>query len=422
MQTTEAHTSPGVHSCPVCHGQTTLLDRVNFNKACLAELGAIFPVSEKWIDYFLCQQCGFCFAPEMYAWSFDDFGKFIYNQDYELVDPEYKQVRPENNAQLIDQMFARSKAGLRHLDYGGGSGLLSRVLRGKGWDSTTYDPFVNADVQVTDLGSYDLVTAFEVFEHVTDIEGLLKNLRTLCKPDGLVLFSTLLSDGEIAPGKKISWWYAAPRNGHISLFSARSLQVCMQRSGLQLASFSRTLHMAYRQLPAWASHLMQTPAPEAAPSPTPRTLQEGIALHVDGHFAHAQAVYEEILAAQPEQHDALHLMGVLAMQTDRFERALDYLNRAIAIHPDNFGFYINHGNASKKLHRLDAALASFDKAIALNPDLPDIHVMRGEVLQDLQQLDAAIASFDKAIAINPDFAAAHAARDQALRARDQKGT
>lgn len=421
MQTTEENKSRLSCSCPVCHAQASFLDSVNFNKSCEEVRGLFLPASEKWIDYYLCDQCGFCFVPEMYRWSFDDFGRHIYNQNYEQVDPDYKSVRPQGNAQLIDQFFGSSKATLRHLDYGGGSGLLSTVLRDKGWDSTTYDPFVNADLKVADLGCYDLVTAFEVFEHVTDIDGLLRNLYTLCKPDGLVLFSTLLSDGEIAPGKKVTWWYAGPRNGHISLFSAKSLHVCMQRSGLQVASFSANLHMAFRQLPQWASHLMKQPEPAAPQSTTVLTLQEGIALHVDGQFAQAQAVYEALLAAEPDHYDALHLMGVLAMQTDDFERAVDLIGKAIAIHPDNFGFYINHGNALNKLMRFDSALVSFDKGIALNPDLPDLHWMRGNVLQALQQLDTAIASFDKAIALKSDYAVAHESRLQALQAREQKG-
>lgn len=225
-----------------------------------------------------------------------------------------------------------------------------------------------------------MVTAFEVFEHVTDIDGLLLNLHTLCNPDGLMLFITLLSDGEIAPGKKVTWWYAGSRNGHISLFSARSLHACMQSRGFHVASFSPNLHLAYRQLPNWANHLVKVPEPQAQPSPISVPLQKGIAFHVDGHFAQAQAVYEDILAEQPEQYDALHLMGVLAMQAGDFERAVDFVGRAIAIHPENFGFYINYGSALKKLGRLDAALASFDKAIAINPEFTAARDARERVL------------------------------------------
>lgn len=391
MQTIEEQASASTCPCPICGAGTTLLDRVDFNKSCEEVRGFALPPSGKFIDYFLCNQCGFCFAPELHAWSFDDFGKFIYNDGYELVDPDYKQVRPQANAQLIDHLFAGSKTLLRHLDYGGGSGLLSSILCSKGWDSTTYDPFVNSDVRVDDLGDYDLVTAFEVFEHVTDIGGLLRNLRTLCKPDGLVLFSTLLSDGEVVPGEKLAWWYAGPRNGHISLFSAKSLHLCMHSSGFQVASFSPNLHIAFRQLPTWACHLMKNPATQPDLASISGRLQAGIDLHVDGKFAQARLVYEEILAGQPDHYDALHLLGVLALQAGDFERAVDLIGKAVAIHPHNFGFYINYGSALKKLMRLDAALASFDKAIALNPDLPDLHAMRAEVLQDLRQFDARIA-------------------------------
>ena len=73
-------------------------------------------------------------------------------------------------------------------------------------------------------GSFDLVTAFEVFEHVPDIDILFTDLQSLVKAEGLILFSTLLSDGEIGRDRPLSWWYASPRNGHISLFSAQSLR------------------------------------------------------------------------------------------------------------------------------------------------------------------------------------------------------
>ena len=38
-----------------------------------------------------------------------------------------------------------------------------------------------------------------------------------------MLFSTALSDGGLARNQRLRWWYASPRNGHISLFSHRSV-------------------------------------------------------------------------------------------------------------------------------------------------------------------------------------------------------
>lgn len=241
--------------CQICGAMANHLDAVDFNKSCLEPSGRRLPASGKQVDYYLCPVCGFCFAPELQAWTPEQFAKAIYNDGYAFVDPEYASARPLGNADMVDQLFGASKAGLRHLDYGGGSGLMSEALRGKGWDSRSYDPFVNLDQQPGDLGQYDLVTAFEVFEHVPRVATLLDHLEALCKPDGLVLFSTVLSDRMIVQGRRLTWWYASPRNGHISLFSAESLKRCLTERGLMLGSRSLELHAACRRVPPWAAHL-----------------------------------------------------------------------------------------------------------------------------------------------------------------------
>jgi hypothetical protein len=143
-----------------------LLDTVDFNKACLELNGKRLPPSGTRVRYHLCLNCGFCFAPEIQAWSREQFAASIYNDDYRSVDPGYVSDRPLTNARAVDEMFGGSRQHLRHLDYGGGSGLLSATLRAQGWDSASYDPFVDVATNVRDLGTYDLVTAFEVFEPV----------------------------------------------------------------------------------------------------------------------------------------------------------------------------------------------------------------------------------------------------------------
>ena len=246
--------APANPPCPVCRSPSATLDSVDFNKNCEEARGLKLPFSGESIEYRLCDVCGFCFAPGIARWGFREFEERIYNDGYEAVDPDYKRARPEANAAMLEQLFASARP--THIDYGGGSGVLSAALRAKGWSSRTYDPFVDRDVRAKDLGSFDLVTAFEVFEHVPDIEALFGDLQSLVRPDGLVLFSTLLSDGVIVRGRPLRWWYAAPRNGHISLFSAQSLRLCLQQRGFNFASASSNLHLAYRSVPAWARHLL----------------------------------------------------------------------------------------------------------------------------------------------------------------------
>ena len=249
-------------ACPVCATPTLPLASVDFNKNCEEARGLRLAPSGATVRYHLCDGCGFCFAPEFSAWTFQDFEQRIYNGEYEKVDPDYKLVRPAANAAMLAGLFATAK--ISHLDYGGGSGLLSKQLRDKGWDSQTYDPYVDRAVDVRGLGPFDLVTAFEVFEHVPDVNVLFDDLQKLVKPDGAIMFSTLLSDGEIGRGRPLTWWYASPRNGHISLFSAQSLRMCLNRRGFNFASASANLHVAYRTIPAWAAHLLGG-APPARP-------------------------------------------------------------------------------------------------------------------------------------------------------------
>lgn len=243
-------------SCPICNAPCVLLDTVDFNKSCEDEKGKVLPVAGVPVDYSLCPNCGFCFAPEISAWPLEQFSDRIYNDQYVLVDPDYVEARPRTNATSLAAMFGDRINGIKHLDYGGGGGLLSKLLGEAGWQSSSYDPFVNRDTAIESLGPFDLITAFEVFEHVPDVQQLMATLKSLLAPGGLVMFSTLTSDGEIRLGRKLTWWYASPRNGHISLFSRGSLGFLAREHGFQFGSFSPGFHALFTTPPPWAKHLM----------------------------------------------------------------------------------------------------------------------------------------------------------------------
>ena len=243
--------------CPICAANCSPLGVVDFNKCCSDGAQSVLPRSGVGISYVLCDQCGFCFAPEFAAWSLEDFETRIYNAEYVLVDPDYVDARPRANASSLLATFGERGKELRHLDYGGGRGLLSELLREKGWQSESYDPFVDRSVPLPDLGQFDLVTAYEVFEHVPDVRRLVADLASLLKPDGVVLFSTLLSDGNVSQWHSLTWWYAAPRNGHISLFSARSLAALGAIEGFAVGSFSQDLHAYWKKIPVWAALVLR---------------------------------------------------------------------------------------------------------------------------------------------------------------------
>ena len=192
----------------------------------------------------------------MYDWSIEEYSTRIYNDEYRLVDPDYLGARAQTYAQMLAKMFANHVLDIRHLDYGGGNGELSKELFAAGWNSTSYDPFVDGPLR-DDFGRFELVTAFEVFEHVPDVNHLISTLASLIVEEGIVLFSTFVSDGKIARNQRLQWWYASPRNGHVSLFSRQSLGILGKKKGLDLVSFSPNLHAYLANDPSWAVDLFQ---------------------------------------------------------------------------------------------------------------------------------------------------------------------
>jgi len=243
------------YKCLICESPTTLLDVVDFNKNCEEARGVYVALSGFAVYYAICTRCGFTSCDTLREWSDQDYLERIYNEDYIRFDPDYERVRPLANAKLIQSIFRDAKPHIRHLDYGGGNGVLSDQLREQGWDSKSFDPFPSNNGGLERMGKQNLITAFEVFEHVPNPNVIMANMVKLIDDDGLILFSTLLSDTFIKPHSRIDWWYCAPRNGHVSLFSRKSLTLLAEKNSYRLASFNNGLHLMFKTLPAWASAL-----------------------------------------------------------------------------------------------------------------------------------------------------------------------
>lgn len=241
------------HKCPVCSSTSSLHDVVDFNKSCEEPKGKFLPKSGIPIYYALCESCGFLFAPEFSEWTEADFLSKIYNDNYVEIDPDYVEVRPASNFEFLQKYFGNVRHQVHHLDYGGGNGLLSNKLTHVGWNSCSYDPFPQRNVDIASLGKFNFITAFEVFEHVPNPHVLLENISHLLDETGIVLFSTLANDGNIKQHQRLDWWYASPRNGHISLFSKKSLKVLGEKYGLNFVSMGPGLHCYFKKFPAWAN-------------------------------------------------------------------------------------------------------------------------------------------------------------------------
>ena len=129
--------------------------------------------------------------------------------------------------------------------------------------------------------------------------------------------------------------------------------------------------------------------------------------HMAGRLAEAEQVYQQILLTDPDQPDALTLLGLIAHQAGQNDVAVDLISKALAIKPDHPLAHLNLGNALKALGKPNEAVNSYRKALAIKPGYVDALSNLGIALKELGQLDEAVASYRQAIALKPDYAEAH---------------
>jgi 2-polyprenyl-6-hydroxyphenyl methylase/3-demethylubiquinone-9 3-methyltransferase len=239
--------------CKCCGADALSFGAVDFNKSCEDHRRKPLPVAGVDVPYHRCPRCGFVFTVAFDDLSGAAFQEHIYNAQYELVDPDFVDHRPRNNAAWVDATFLSTNRSARCLDYGGGNGLLAMLLRDAGSArAESYDPFYDA---VRPTGRFDLVTCFEVLEHTARPYETLRDVRSLLDDRGLLVFSTLLQPVDFER-QGLAWWYAAPRNGHVSLYTRASLTALMKRLGLKWGSFNDHTHVAFRTKPSFAKQLI----------------------------------------------------------------------------------------------------------------------------------------------------------------------
>lgn len=139
-------------------------------------------------------------------------------------------------------------------------------------------------------------------------------------------------------------------------------------------------------------------------------LRQAVQLQQQGQLAPAQALYRQVLALEPQQFDALHLLGVIARQQGDAVAAIDLISRAIAVDGGQARAHANLGVALMDAGRVQDALDSHERAIALQADYAMAWSNRGNALRQLQRHDEALHSYQRALTLQPNYPEAHCNR------------
>ncbi len=178
------------------------------------------------VPYFRCEVCGFLFTDFFDTWTAQAFRRFIYNDDYILVDPEYADARSIRDAEWYSTALDPLR-GTRLLDWGGGGGVFAADMAKRGFATEYYDPF---SAPMKPSGRFDIITCIETIEHSPDPMGALREMTEFLTDDGVIILGETLQPEDIDQ-IRCSWWYVAPRNGHCSTFDRRTFSKVSDQLG-----------------------------------------------------------------------------------------------------------------------------------------------------------------------------------------------
>ena len=170
-----------------------------------APFGSATVLGSREVAYYRCGRCGLVQTEEPY-WLNDAYSDAIAPADIGII---ARNIRVANITQAVIAILF--EPGGRFLDYGGGYGILVRLMRDRGFDFYRFDPFCenlfargfDQDLSVR----ADLVTAFEVFEH---LPSPVDEVGRMAESSDHLLFSTLLLP-DIARADPNVWDCAAAR-------------------------------------------------------------------------------------------------------------------------------------------------------------------------------------------------------------------
>jgi len=231
-----------MHKCPVC---VEPMQEV-FQAQVLQRHTAVY-------DH--CPACGFLRIRKPH-WYEEAYSSAISSTDTGIL---VRNVQIARNLAALLPLVAKDGP---YLDYAGGYGILTRMMRDRGFDFYWSDRYCDNllatgfDYDPQQTGPCQAATAFEVLEHVEDPVELVQEV--LQAGAETFIFTTELYSGN--PPQPGQWWYYAPESGqHISFYRHDTLATLGRRLNLHFHS-RRGMHILSRNpLPKSRINLVLSP-------------------------------------------------------------------------------------------------------------------------------------------------------------------
>src|SRR5215208_4013361 len=190
-----------------------------------------------------CLRCSTVYTPYS-PWYSSEYYYDSYYPEASLSPPAFIQTRLEE----ITAEFAPYRETNRLLDLGCGAGNLLLAARKNGWEAQGLDVSPGSVKHVRELGfevfqgelqraqfpaqHFDVITAAEIIEHLSEPRLLLEEVARVLRPGGLFWSTTPNARGVSARVLGLKWRCIWPPE-HLQLFSAGGLKLLMREAGFR---------------------------------------------------------------------------------------------------------------------------------------------------------------------------------------------
>ena len=165
--------------------------------------------------FYKCPECSLIFSEEIPGKEEEEKH---YKTQWETTDPDFWKGQVDVLVQLINNYRTPKHI----LDFGSGSGEMTREFQKRGYDITPLEPMIHGYLKEQRYSAqFDVVIAVEVLEHLSDPWCEIREIEKVLAPYGIVIFSTLLTNEFIDHPNAVNhfqnWWYKDDPT-HISFF------------------------------------------------------------------------------------------------------------------------------------------------------------------------------------------------------------
>ncbi len=141
--------------------------------------------------------------------------------------------------------------------------------------------------------------------------------------------------------------------------------------------------------------------------PEMNQFKQALEFHRCGNLTSAKEIYERLLVSHPENAEVLHLLGVIALQTKDFPRAIGLISKALVINPQMPNAFSNLGNVYMEQKELDKALKCYECALKIDPLFADALSNTGNIYYAQGKYTEALNFYNRTIEINAYHADAY---------------